>query len=80
MHLSISRLLAFENNIGERRRPIMQSGSARLEIDGRLASQIGMWDSNKGLMLNRFDHHLNATFVHDGNRSLVITTIQVSHL
>jgi len=44
------------------------------------ASQIGIWDSNKGLVLERVDTDRNATPVPEANRTRIITTIVVSRL
>ena len=42
------------------------------------ASQIGIWDSNKGLMLDQVDRDRNATPAADRNATRIITTIAVS--
>jgi len=44
------------------------------------ASQIGVWDSNKGLLLDRIEADRNATPVPEANRTRIITTIKVSRL
>ena len=44
------------------------------------ALQIGIWDSNKGLLLDRIDAGRNATPVAEVNRTRIITTIEVSRL
>jgi len=47
-------------------------------VDGAL--QIGIWDSNSGLKIDRVDADRNATHVPEGNRTRIITTIEVSRL
>jgi len=44
------------------------------------ASQIGIWDSKKGLIIDQFDISRNATPAQDRNRTRIITTILVSRL